>query len=188
MAAVVFAVPRKLYVYSSTPADVGAGGVELPGIEERDIRFDPGMITRRRRTGVGVNSGYRIRRGRVAPARLFIQLRNASAAALKILRAHLTTDGAAMRPTGGTSTAPYAKMPTFDIVVRPDAGASFRHIYSPNWVPTDETLALLVSSDDLGELDGAELVLEAARPTNATGPAYMEGTAAAINTAYGYGA
>lgn len=181
MAAVVYATPGTLHL---TPTSAAVGGTAIPGILERDISFSPGIETRRRRTGVGASAGFRYRRGRVAPDRLFISLRNQSATALKIIFAHLTTDGATIRPTGGTATAPFAKLPTFALVVRPDLTTE-KYIYAPNWQLTDESVGLVVHSDDASQLEGSQLVLEAARPTNATGPACMWDTAANINTAFG---
>lgn len=186
MAAVVYATPGKLYLYSSAPSSVASGGTELPGIQERNIRFDPGLETRRRLTGCGVNSGFRERRGRVTPSRLIVPLRSQAAAELKILFSHLTTDGATIRPRGGTAAAPFAKMPTFDIVLRPD-NSSEKYTYSPRWAMTQETAALFTSSDDFSQLDGVELVLEAGKLAGATTPAVMRDSAANINTAYGYG-
>lgn len=183
MASVVYATPGTLHVDPTTAA---TGGVELKGILARDIRFDPGIETRRRRTGFGADSGFRERRGRVRPARFVVGLRSQAAAALKVLLSHLTTDGSTMRPRGGTSAAPFAKMPTFGLVLRPDDTGE-KYIYGPNWSLTQESQIMLTHSDDFSQLDGAVLVLEAGRPTNATGPAWLWDTAANVDSVYGLG-
>lgn len=181
MAAVVYATPGKLYL---TPTNATTGGTLLAGVEERNIRFVENIETRRRKTGVGASSGYRERRGRVGAAYLIIPFRGHDANTLKIAFSHLTTDGATIRPTGGTSTAPFAKMPTFALILRPD-NTSEKYIYSPNWALTQLSELSFLSNDDLPVMDGVVAVLEANRPTNATGPAYLRDTAANINSAYG---
>lgn len=181
MAAVVYATPGALYL---APTDATTGGTLIAGVQEQNIALQIGLETRMRRSGVGTSAGFRVRHGRIRETRLIIPLRQQDTTGLKILLSHLTTDGSTFRPTGGTSAAEFAKLPTFALVLRP-TNTSQKYLYSPNWALTDESSALVVHNDQAAQLEGASLVLVATRPTNATGPAWMWDTAANINTAYG---
>lgn len=181
MASVVYATPGAPYV---TPTDATTGGTLLAGIEEQSISFDPGLETRLRRTGVGASAGYRMRAGRVQPARLIMPLRDQSSAALKILFSQLTTSGTTFRDKGGTAAAEFAKLPTFAIVLRPKS-TSEKYLYAPNWALSQESAQLVLHHENGPQLSDAVLVLVATKPSNATGPAWMWDTAANIDTAYG---
>lgn len=181
MASVVYSTPGKPYL---TPTEVtGTSGTLLAGIDERDIILSLEAEVRERRTGVGASAGPRIRMGRVREARLIIPLRQQDATGLKLQFAHLSTDGATMRPTGGTATLPFAKLPTFALIVRPDS-TSEKYIYSPNWALGRGSLWLLSQHETIPQLGAAVLELVATRPTNATGPAYMWASSSAIASAY----
>jgi hypothetical protein len=182
MASVVYATPGKLYL---TPTSVtGTNGTLIPGIEERAITLDVTADIRERRNGVGVNSGPRIYHGRYQRARLLVPLRNQSVNGLKILLAHLTTDGAIMRPTGGTAAAQFQPLPTFALILRPDS-TSEKYVYSPNWALGPQSVMLVNHSDNISQLADAVLELIATKPTNATGPAWEWAAAATIATAFG---
>lgn len=183
MAAVVYATPGSLYL---TPTNATTGGTLIAGVEEQAISFAPGIETRLRRNGVGTASGFRVRHGRLQAPRLIIPLRQQDTTGLKILFSHLTTDGSTFRATGGTSSAEFAKLPTFALVLRP-TDTTQKYLYAPNWALTDESAAAVLHSDSAAQLADVTLVLVATRPTNATSgsPPYLWGTAAAINTAYG---
>lgn len=182
MAAVVYATPGSLYL---TPTNATTGGTLIAGVEEQAISFAPGIETRLRRNGVGTASGFRVRHGRLQAPRLIIPLRQQDATGLKLLLSHLTTDGSTLRPTGGTATKEFAKLPTFALVLRP-TDTTQKYLYAPNWALTDESAQLILHSDSAAQLEGAVLVLVATRPTDAYSgsPSYLWGTAAAINTAY----
>lgn len=181
MAAVVYATPGNLYL---TPTTVtGTTGTLLAGIEERDIVLSLDADIRERATGVGSSAGPRIRMGRVREARLIIPFRQQDANGLKMQFAHLTTDGATMRPTGGTATASFAKLPTFALILRPDLTTE-KYIYSPNWSLGRGSLWLLGHNEGTPQLGVSVLELVATRPTNATGPAYMWASSSAIASAY----
>lgn len=176
--AVQYATPGKLYL---TPTTVtGTTGTLLTGIQERDIVLSLDAEIRERRSGVGASAGPRMRMGRVRAARLLVPFRQQDATGLKIQFSHLTTDGATMRPTGGTAAASFAKLPTFALILRPDS-TSEKYIYSPNWSLGSGSLWLLSHSDAIPQLGASVLELVATRPTNATGPAY--GWASAANIA-----
>lgn len=169
MAPVVYSTPGKLYL---TPTTVtGTTGTLIAGVEERDVVLALEADVRERRTGVGASAGPRLRMGRVREARLIIPLRQQDTTGLKLQFAHLTTDGATMRPTGGTAALPFAKLPTFALILRPDSTAE-KYVYSPNWTLGRGSLWLLSQHETIPQLGAAVLELVATRPTNATGPAY----------------
>ena len=181
MASVVYATPGRLYL---TPTTVtGATGTLIDGIEEQAISLMLDGDVRRYRTGIGADAGFRMRMGRVQAARLMLPLREQSVTGLKLLLSQLTTDGATIRPTGGTAAAEFAKLPTFALIVRPKS-SSEKYLYSPNWAMSEQTLQHILHSEDGAQLAGATLELIATRPTNATGPAYMWASSSAIATAY----
>lgn len=181
MAAVVYPTPGKLYL---TPTTVtGTTGTLIEGIEERDIVLSLQAEIRERRSGVGTSAGPRIRMGRVREARLIIPLRRQDTTGLKILFSHLTTSGSDMRPTGGTSTADFAKLPTFALILRPD-NTSEKYIYSPNWALSSGSVWLATHHQRNAQLTGAVLELVATRPTNATGPAFEWASSSAIASAF----
>lgn len=186
MAAVVYATPGYLV---QTPTKVKGSrtgttnGTVIEGIEDDDIFLALDAEIIRERTGVGVNAGTRVRMGRIQAAVLLIRLRNQSTNGLKILFSHLTTDGATMRPTGGTATAEFAKLPMFALLVRPSK-TDEKYIYSPNWSVAEGTQWLAAHSEVTAQLGGSLVAMAACRPTNATGPAYMWAAAASIASAY----
>lgn len=182
MAAVVYPTPGKMYGGSITTI-TGSTGTPITGIAENDISLILDCEVRRRRTGVGATAGFRTRMGRVSAAVLIIQLRNQSTTGLKMQFSHLTTDGAIMRPTGGTATAEFAKLPTFPLIVRPTLTTE-KYIYSPNWSMDEGSAWLATHSEIRAQLDGNVLALLATRPTNATGPAYEWASSATIAAAY----
>ena len=183
MAANVFPTPGKLYL---APTNATTGGTLISGIDEQAVTLAVGTETRLRRTGVGADSGFRVRHGRLVAPRLVIPLRQQDATALKILFSHLTTSGTSFRPTGGTSTKEFAKLPTFAMVVRPD-DTTQKYLYSPNWAVSDESTQAVLTNDSSPQLEGNVLVLVATRPTDAqaSSPSYLWDTSANINTAYG---
>lgn len=181
MASVVYATPGRLYL---TPTTVtGTTGTLIDGIEEQSIVFSIDADLRRARTGIGANAGFRMRMGRVQAARLILPLREQSTTGLKILLSQLTTDGATIRPTGGTAAAEFAKLPTFALILRPKS-SSEKYLYSPNWALSEGTLQHILHAEDGAQLAGATLELIACRPTNASGPAYLWGSSSAIASAY----
>lgn len=181
MASVVFATPGSLYL---TPTAVtGTSGTKIDGIAEREITLSLDAEIRERRSGLGTSAGPRIRKGRVREARLLIPLREQSTTGLKILLSHLTTDGTAIRPTGGTAALDFAKLPTFALIVRPDSPTE-KYVYSPNWALGKGSLWLLTHSLEIEQLGSSVLELVACRPTNATGPAFEWGTSAEIAAAF----
>lgn len=182
MASVVFGTPGKLYL---TPTEVtGTSGTLLEGIEERDITLSLDAEIRERRSGLGSSAGPRVRMGRVRGARLLVPFRRQDATGLKIQFSHLTTDGSIFRPTGGTATLDFAKLPTFAIILRPDLSTQ-KYVYSPNWAMSAGSIWLLQHSDRIPQLANCVLELLATRPTNATGPAYEWAGAATIATVFG---
>lgn len=186
MAAVVFATPGYLVTSPTKVKGSRTGttnGTYLEGVEENDIFVAMDAEVRRRRTGVGSSAGKRARMGRVQAAVLLIRLRNQSAAGIKMQFAHLTTDGATLRPTGGTATAEFAKLPTFDMILRPNS-ASEKYIYSPNWSLDEGSQWLAAHSEVRAQLDGSLLALMACRPSNASGPAYLWAASATIASVY----
>lgn len=182
MAANVFATPGVPYL---APTSVtGTTGTAILGILERDIGFLPQVRTRTFNNGVGVNSGPRILHMRRPKGRLFIPLRQQDANGLKLLLSHLTTDGLAFRPSGGTATAEFAFLPTFALIVRPTK-TDEKYIYSPNWQLTQESVQLIMHSPLSAQLEGATLEMVASKPTNASGPPFEWASSAAIAAAYG---
>lgn len=186
MAAVVYPTPGYLVLDPTKVKGSRTGttnGTVIEGVQDNDIFLALDADLRRRRSGIGTSAGPRIRVGRVQGAVLLIRLRNQSTTGLKIHFSHLTTDGSTMRPTGGTAAAPFAKMPTFSIIVRPTS-TSEKYIYSPNWSLDLGTQWLAAHSELREQLDGSLLALMATRPTNATGPAYEWASSATIASAY----
>lgn len=185
MAAVVYSTPANLYL---TPTSAASGGTLIAGIDGREIVFDPGMELSNRMVGLGANSGFRTRMRRVRPARLFVPIRNQGATALKILLSHLTTDGAIMRPTGGTATTAFAKLPTFALVVRPILTTE-KHLYAPNWALVSETAQIIQHSEIAAQLAGAYMVLQPCRPTTLSSgvPSWEWAASATIDTVFGLG-
>lgn len=185
MAANVYATPGRLYL---TPTAVtGTSGTLISGIEERALLFDPGDAdVRLRRTGTAEADGFRIRRGRVQPARLMLPLRQQDTTGLTLLLSHLTTDGALIRPTGGTAAAQFAALPVFAMVLRPFS-TSEKYLYAPYWSLAPGSVHLIQHAELGEQLEGAMLEFIPMRPTNATAgsPPYLWGTAAAIAAAFG---
>lgn len=180
MAAVVYSTPGTLHL---TPTNATTGGTPIVGIEERNITLLAPSDVRVFRTGIGANAGFTTLRGRQEPAMLIIPLRQQDTTGLKILLSHLTTDGATMRPTGGTATAELRTLPAFAMVVRPDL-TSQKYLYAPYWRVAPEQEQAIMHSDDLPQLDGNALVLIATQAVGVTTPPWLWDTAANINTAY----
>jgi hypothetical protein len=155
----------------------------LPGIQDGDMMFAEQADVIMTRSGIGANAGYRMRRGKVRAAVLSIQLRSHATLAIRMLLAHLTTDGVTLRSTGGTATAPYALLPTFAAVLRP-RDTTQPYLYAPKWALAPDSEHFLLSSADIPTLEGSSLNLIACA-TEAATPPYVRGAAATINTVYG---
>lgn len=188
MAAVVYPVPGYLVL---TPTKVKGSrtgttnGTILAGIEDDEITLSLDGEPRIFRNGVGSNAGRRIIAGRVQNARLVIPLRNQSATALTILLAHLTTDGATMRPTGGTAAGEFTVLPTFALLVRPTK-TDEKYFYAPNMALSPNSQWLLETSLTLPQLAGASLELIPTRPTTVSSgvPAWAYAASATIASVF----
>lgn len=181
MASVVYATPGSVYL---TPTTVtGTTGTLLDGIEEKQISMAIDAELIRARNGVSANAGFRMRMGRIQACRLLLPWRRQDTNGLKMLLSQLTTDGSTMRPTGGTSTAEFAKLPVFAVIIRPRS-TSEKYWYAPNCAISENTIQNIMHSEDLPQLGASVLELIPTRPSNATGPAWMWASAASIASAY----
>lgn len=182
MAAVMFPVPGKLYL---TPTAVtGSSGTLIDAIEERSILLALDADVRERVTGWGASAGPRIRIGVVREARLLVPLRKQDTTGLKLYFPHLTTDGATMRPTGGTAAAAFTKLPTFALILRPDSTTE-KYVYSPNWAIGRGSVWAVNHGLITSQMADGVLELVATRPTSATGPAYGWASSANIASMFG---
>lgn len=181
MTAVVYATPGELYL---SPTNATTGGTLISGVEEQDISMTVSPDVRVFRTGIGVNAGFTMLRGRQEPARLLIPLRQQDTTGLKILLSHLTTSGGSIRPTGGTATAELRALPSFALILRPKS-TSEKYLYSPYWQVSPEQELAVLHSEDGAQLEGNILVLVATQAVGVSTPPWLWDTAANINTAYG---
>ncbi len=182
MAATIFATPGKLYL---TPTAVtGSSGTLIDGIEDRSIQTSLDVDARVVWSGVGANAGPRARKMRDDEWRLILPFRQQDTTGLKVALSHLTTDGATMRPNGGTAAGQFAKLPTFALILRPDLTTG-KYLYGPNWALTPGSLLAIEHHETGPQLGQLILELVACKPSNATGPAAAWASSATIASLFG---
>ncbi len=141
------------------------------------------------RTGLGAKGGIESRIGHEGPLVLLVPLKDNGAASLTILLSHLTTAGANFVPTGTGATKAHGTSPYFAMVVRPN-DATELHLYSPAWrIAENADLKAIYGQDANVKMFGENILpLIANKLPGQTTRAWMLGTAAAIDTEYGFGA
>lgn len=171
------ATPGKLYI---TPTTAAVGGTLLTGIEERLITLSVWADVREFRAGSGSLAGYRTYRNRQEQAWLSIPLMGQTTDAIKLLWAHLTSDGATYAPN---IRGQYSLMPSFAMVLRPD-DSSGEYIYAPRWRMAAENEQAIITSPFLPRFEQQVLRMVASDSGENQRP-FMIGTAAAIDAHYG---
>lgn len=188
MASVVHSIPGYPVLTPTAVTGTRTGttsGTYITGIEEREITLELSANIEEYLNGIGSNAGLDLRLGRVSPARLILPLRNQSSTGLKILLSHLTTSGTSFRPTGGTATAPFASLPTFAIIIRPDLSTE-KYFYAPNCALSPQSLWLIQHSELIPQLGAAALELIPCRPSTASSgvPPWMWDSSANIASVF----
>lgn len=173
--------PGKLYI---DPTSANVGGTLLAGIFEDRIEFDDGRGVRHFGAGPEIDNWATLAAPATVPARLIIPLRDVSAATLQLLFALLST-GTAIHSHGGQSTAAHGNPPSVALALRPKDGGSI--LYGPRWKLHAESEKRVIWSRTVMRYEGSRLVLAPHRSLDHTKRAFMEDSAANIDSHYGMG-
>lgn len=179
------AILGTLYI---APTSALVGGTELQGMQQGaaiTIVQDPGV--KYERHGLEADAVRAYRDPAPAPPYLVIPAQGGDATTLKLLWAHLTSNGTQIA-SGGSYHVPGAHtMREYSAIIRP-WDTTQRYWYFPRLQLHDTARPLMNRDRIIRELAESNLILLCARLDNSDYPAIGYGTAAEIDSLFGLGA